>query len=261
MQRKPTWLLGAIFVLCLLAACGGDGDRAAVDIDPDRAPTPPAEAPERVAAAHILISYQGAFRANPEVTRTKDEALALATELVGKARARGADFAALAREHSEGPTAPRGGHLGVFTRGRMVKPFEDAVFNMEEGQVADVVETQFGYHVIMRMPIEEISASHILVQYQGSARAKPEITRTKEEAHARAEEVLAKCQEPAADFAALAREYSDGPSGPNGGSLGTFGRGQMVPAFEDAAWNLEPGAVSGIVETPFGFHVIKRAEE
>ena len=61
-----------------------------------------------------------------------------------------------------------------------------------------------------------------------------------------------------ADFAELAKEKSTGPSGPNGGALGTFGRGQMVPAFETAAFNLAPGSVSDTpVQTQFGWHVIK----
>jgi parvulin-like peptidyl-prolyl isomerase len=61
-------------------------------------------------------------------------------------------------------------------------------------------------------------------------------------------------------FAILAAEYSDGPSGPRGGDLGEFGEGAMHPAFNDAAFALKKGAVSGIVETPFGFHIITRYE-
>ena len=104
----------------------------------------------------------------------------------------------------------------------------------------------------------EVAASHILVAYAGAERADAAITRTKEEALARAEEIHAKAIAPDADFAALAQEYSDGPSGPNGGDLGTFGKGQMAPPFEAAAFKLKVGEISAVVETDFGYHIIKR---
>ena len=98
--------------------------------------------PEQVKASHILI----------KVEPTADDAAKAAArkkiEDVQQKLKSGADFAELAKEYSEGPSGPRGGDLGYFSRGQMVKPFEDAVFSMQADQVSDVVETRFGYHLI-----------------------------------------------------------------------------------------------------------------
>ena len=98
---------------------------------------------EEVTASHILINS-----AESDPQEKKDEALKKAQEIAVKARAEGADFAELARTYSEGPSGPSGGALGSFTRGRMVKPFEEAAFSMKVGDVSDPVLTQFGYHII-----------------------------------------------------------------------------------------------------------------
>ncbi|MCK5934631.1 MAG: peptidylprolyl isomerase [Fulvimarina manganoxydans] len=93
-------------------------------------------------------------------------------------------------------------------------------------------------------PREEIHARHILLK-------------TKEEAEA----VIAELQN-GADFAKVAEEKSTGPSGPNGGDLGFFSAGQMVPEFEKAAFALDPGSItSEPVQTQFGWHVIKVEEK
>lgn len=91
-------------------------------------------------------------------------------------------------------------------------------------------------------PEMEFSASHILVE-------------TEEEAKELVVQLAGDT-----DFAELAKEKSTGPSGPSGGSLGWFGTGAMVPAFEEAVVALEDGAVSDPVQTQFGWHVIKRNE-
>ena len=101
-----------------------------------------------VKASHILISYKGAERANPEVTRTKEEAEKKAEELLKEAKKQGTVFAELARENSDdGVSGPRGGDLGYFQEGMMVEGFNDFVFGHKVGDIG-LVETNFGYHII-----------------------------------------------------------------------------------------------------------------
>ena len=101
----------------------------------------------QVSASHILLMYDGSMRST--ATRSKDEAIALINELKGKIAA-GEDFAALASEHSDCPSGQSGGSLGTFGRGQMVPEFETAAFGMDVGGLSDVVETDFGYHLITR---------------------------------------------------------------------------------------------------------------
>lgn len=96
--------------------------------------------PDTVSASHILVASKG---------RTDDEARALAESIRQKLLA-GEDFEKLAREFSDDPgSKKRGGSLGDFSKGRMVKPFEDAVFALEKpGEISGIVKTGFGYHLI-----------------------------------------------------------------------------------------------------------------
>ncbi len=100
-----------------------------------------------------------------------------------------------------------------------------------------------------------IRASHILLMYKGSMRSSA--TRSAEEARTEIETMRNEIAA-GADFADVARDRSDCPSGKEGGDLGEFSRGAMVPSFEVAAFALQPGEVSDVVETDFGFHLIKR---
>jgi hypothetical protein len=105
-----------------------------------------------------------------------------------------------------------------------------------------------------------VGARHVLVQYVGAERAPASVVRTREQAEALAQKVLAKARR-GESFTRLATEYSDEPGAAGrGGALGKFGRGKMAPAFEEAAFRLAVGEVSNVVETPFGFHVIVRTE-
>ena len=110
--------------------------------------------------------------------------------------------------------------------------------------------------MMARKPNGSVKASHILLSYEGATRANPEVTRTKEEAEVKANELLKEARKSGVVFAELARDNSDGPSAPNGGDLGYFQKGVMVPKFNDFAFNNNVGTI-GLVETDFGFHVIK----
>ncbi len=108
------------------------------------------EQPERVGASHLLVQYTGAMRAPATITRTKEEAERRAKMALKKAR-NGADFAALVAEYSDEPgAATRQGKLGKFTRRQMVRQFSDAAFALKPGELSDIVETPFGYHIILR---------------------------------------------------------------------------------------------------------------
>lgn len=108
-------------------------------------------------------------------------------------------------------------------------------------------------------PKETATASHILIQYVGATRAPASVTRNKEQAQKLAEQIAKKAQKPGANFAKLADEYTEDPSGKGkGGMLGVFERGRMVPEFDKATFALTPGQTSGVVESAFGFHIIYR---
>ncbi len=106
--------------------------------------------PERIAAKHVLVKYDGAKGAKPAVARSREEACLRAIEARDKLRG-GADFGKVVVEYSDEPgAASREGSLGSVERGDVVPPFADAAFELDIGQLSDVVESDFGFHVIVR---------------------------------------------------------------------------------------------------------------
>ncbi len=114
---------------------------------------------------------------------------------------------------------------------------------VDDAVTDEAVQALYEETYLQGEPTEEFNASHILVA-------------TQEEAAAIAEDVRG-----GADFATVAQEKSTGPSGPNGGQLGWFGPGMMVPEFQTAVEGMEIGAISDPVQTQFGWHVIKLNEK
>jgi peptidyl-prolyl cis-trans isomerase C len=111
-----------------------------------------------------------------------------------------------------------------------------------------------GHQDMFKRP-EEVRASHILIKVDSKADKSQ-----KADAYKKISEIQVKIKQ-GGDFATLAKEFSEGPSNVKGGDLGFFKRGQMVKPFEEAAFALSPGQVSGIVETRFGYHIIKVFEK
>jgi hypothetical protein len=106
--------------------------------------------PREIAASHILVMYRGSMRAPAEITRSKEEALERAKAALARATA-GEDFGVLAAEFSDDRGSKvNGGKLGRFQRRMMIKPFADVAFALKPGELSTIVETPFGYHIILR---------------------------------------------------------------------------------------------------------------
>lgn len=118
---------------------------------------------EQRTVRHILFKVDE--NSSAEVHRRQRQK---AEEILAMARG-GSNFAELAREYSEGPSRSQGGALGTVTKGQMIKAFEEAAFNLEEGAISDVVKTSFGYHIIQ---VEDVSPASTkpLDEVRGSVR-------------------------------------------------------------------------------------------
>jgi len=211
--------------------------------------------PEQRKARHILIKTTA--EDSEDVLREKQEK---AEQILELARS-GEDFAELAKQYSEGPTGPRGGDLGSFARGRMVKPFDDAAFTLNEGDISDIVETQFGFHIIKVekiepsriRPLEEVK-NEIISQIQEQKAGQLAFNKATE---AYEKIILAgsleKFNQQNTDITVEQTDYfprkSPGKSG--------FTKGIVnEPAFLNAAFSLNKGELSSLIETAKGYAII-----
>ena len=207
---------------------------------------------EQVSVSHLLLRV-GPYAPAPDTLAAYERAVAIRDSI----RAGQISFEAAARRYSQDPSAAQnGGALGYFSGGQTVLPFEDAAYRTPVGQIGGPIRTQFGYHLLEvtdRRPAKgEIQAAHILIRPTGGTAADTAAAvATVDSLRAR---VLA-----GEDFGTLARQYSQDPgSAPQGGDLGQFGEGRMVPEFQAAAFALDtPGDVSPPVRTQFGVHLIQ----
>lgn len=212
---------------------------------------------ENVRVAHIMLL-------SSPMAPSKDtvEPYRLIDSIYNAVTKKGADFGELAKQFSaDKQTQNKGGDLGYITALQTVYPFENAAYNTPVGKVSKPFRSPYGYHIVKvldRRPARgEIKVAQILIgapEHKG-----PE---AKEVALKEANIVYEKLKK-GADFKQMVQEYSDDNySKNNDGQLEVFGVGQMVPAFEDAAFALKkPGDFSKPVQTEYGYHIIQLIEK
>ncbi len=205
-----------------------------------------------IRASHLLIRVaEGASQSDTL------KALKRITEFRNRVVA-GEDFSQLAKVSSDDPSAKQnGGDLGYFTVFQMVYPFESAAYNTPVGEVSMPIRTQFGYHIIKvidKRPNEgKLQVAHIMVR---------STTKNGKEAQLAAEKKINKIDsllKNGADWDELCKTYSDDQnSKTQNGLLKPFRRGQIVPEFEEVAFQLDTiHTISKPVKTQFGWHIIK----
>jgi peptidyl-prolyl cis-trans isomerase SurA len=204
--------------------------------------------------SHILVTVPE--NASPEQIQARRSRAEQALEQV-KA---GTDFRQVAASFSEAPDALQGGAMGWRDATRMPSLFLEAVRAMQSGAVSDLLRSANGFH-ILRLNERRGSTAPVIVR---QTRARHILIRTNElvpEAEARRRLVSIKERlENKADFAQLARQYSEDGSNAKGGDLGWLSPGDTVPEFERAMNTLNPGDIAGPVQTQFGWHLIQVLE-
>lgn len=143
LAKSPDWVGGSL-------AVEAPARIAAREAEEERERRIVASQPTRVAARHILVMHVESMSKPEGITRTRAAAKLRAQEALLKIRG-GASFEEMVKEYTDEPGgAERNGDLGVFDRRTMVKPFADAAFALKVGEVSEVVETKYGFHVIKR---------------------------------------------------------------------------------------------------------------
>ena len=211
--------------------------------------------PKRIKARHILISYKNAAKAKSNLRRTRAEAKVLAENLFAQLQD-GADFVKMSKQFGNDPSAQKGGKLGVFEHHQMMPNFSNRAFQLKEGELG-MCETMFGYHIIQRLPLEEIALRQLLIQWKDAYATT--VDRSPQEAKTRAEQAY---QELLAggDPVALIKKYSDGAMASRGGYLGFVEKEKIGKKLQEAAFSLEVGEHTPLIKSEVGYHILIREE-
>lgn len=208
---------------------------------------------EQLSLGHILI----ALPENPS-DQQLEQAQTRAQELLTELKA-GADFATLARQHSQAPEARNGGALGLRPADRYPELFVNAVQNTPIDGLAGPLRSAAGLHILKVEEKHQAGAAPISA-WQNHARhilLRTSASLNEAQAAARLQELRERVQRGQADFASLAKEHSQDGSAKDGGDLGWALPGRYVPEFEEALATLQPGEISPPVVSRFGVHLIQ----
>jgi len=191
-----------------------------------------------------------------------------AENLLRRARS-GEDFAQLAAGGSDGEEALQGGDMGIRPMVGWPDLFLQAVGNLQAGQVSDIVQSGNGFHILKVVAREggqqaaaraggglDFGQKQVTQHHVRHILVKTSAVVTDEEARARLSQIADRIRHGQANFADMARQYSDDASAPQGGELGWISPGETVPAFERAMEALQPGQMSEPVKSEFGWHLI-----
>ena len=223
-------------------------------IDTAKVPDSAQARAEEVSVQLLVVAYKGISSPKQNIYYDKSGAKEAAAKLSDLARRKGVSFSDLIERFSDLPQQPK---LPLLSAKNNLSDFLQPALKLKVGQISDPVDSPYGFLIFNRVNVDAVTASHILISYKGALRS--ETNRDRRDARKLAEKILKELKS-GRDFAELARKHSDGPSGPKGGDLGRFERGQMVPEFDQAVFGLETGAISEVVETKFGYHIIKRTK-
>ena len=223
-------------------------------IDTAKVPDSAQARAEEVSVQLLVVAYKGIRSPKQNIYYDKSGAKEAAAKLSDLARRKGVSFSDLIKRFSDLPQQPK---LPLLSAKNNLSDFLQPALKLKVGQISDPVDSPYGFLIFNRVNVDAVTASHILISYKGALRS--ETDRDRRDARKLAEKILKELKS-GRDFAELARKHSDGPSGPKGGDLGRFERGQMVPEFDQAVFGLETGAISEVVETKFGYHIIKRTK-
>ena len=224
------------------------------EIDTSKVPNSTQAMAEEVSTQMLVVAYKGVRLPKQNIYYNKSGAKEVAVKLSDLARRKGVIFSDLIKRFSDLPQQPK---LPLLSAKNNLSDFLKPALKLKVGQISDPVDSPYGFLIFNRVNVDAVAASHILISYKGALRS--ETNRDRREARKLADKILKELKS-GRDFAELARKHSDGPSGPRGGELGRFERGQMVPEFDQAVFGLETGAISEVVETKFGYHIIKRTK-